>query len=162
MHHLLAELFPPSVEANEAQAKAEPAWELADIVVPPPSRQHGPVVGLLWEIDRDGVPQVFFPDGRGDRPMPARSLGPLGKEMIGRKVGLFFEDGTPAQSLVMGVVQEPRPEPIRTEIDGEKLVFTAEREIVLRCGDASITLTRAGKVLIRGTYVLSRSSGVNR
>jgi hypothetical protein len=33
---------------------------------------------------------------------------------------------------------------------------------VLRCGKASITLTSAGKVLIRGTYVLSRSSGVNK
>ena len=32
----------------------------------------------------------------------------------------------------------------------------------LRCGKASITLTRAGKVLIRGAYLLSRSSGVNR
>ena len=41
-------------------------------------------------------------------------------------------------------------------------MLTAEHEIVLRCGKASLTLTRAGKVLIRGTYLLSRSSGVNR
>ncbi|MEP7119602.1 MAG: hypothetical protein ABJE95_01785, partial [Byssovorax sp.] len=27
---------------------------------------------------------------------------------------------------------------------------------------SSITLTRAGKILIRGAYVLTRSSGVNR
>jgi hypothetical protein len=40
--------------------------------------------------------------------------------------------------------------------------FEAGKEIVLRCGDASITLTRAGKILIKGAYVLSRSSGVNR
>jgi hypothetical protein len=33
---------------------------------------------------------------------------------------------------------------------------------VLHCGKASITLTRAGKVIIRGEYVLARSSGVNR
>jgi hypothetical protein len=32
---------------------------------------------------------------------------------------------------------------------------------VFRFGQASITLTRAGKVLIRGAYLLSRSSGVN-
>jgi hypothetical protein len=48
------------------------------------------------------------------------------------------------------------------EGDGERLVFSAEKEIVLRCGNASITLTRAGKVLIRGAYLLARSSGVNR
>jgi hypothetical protein len=48
------------------------------------------------------------------------------------------------------------------EADGERLVFSAEKEIVLRCGKSSITLTRAGKILIRGEYVLTRSSGVNR
>ena len=46
--------------------------------------------------------------------------------------------------------------------DDEKLILTAEKEIVLRCGLASITLTRAGKVILRGAYLLSRSSGVNR
>jgi hypothetical protein len=44
----------------------------------------------------------------------------------------------------------------------ERLELMAEKEIVLRVGDASITLTRAGKIILRGTYVLSRSSGVNR
>ena len=61
----------------------------------------------------------------------------------------------------MGVLQTPRPEPVRAQIDGEKLVFTAGREIVFRCGEASVTLTRAGKVLIQGAYVVSRSSGAN-
>ena len=42
------------------------------------------------------------------------------------------------------------------------MVLSAQEEIVLRCGKASITLTKAGKVLIEGAYVLSRSSGVNR
>jgi len=41
-------------------------------------------------------------------------------------------------------------------------VFNAEEEIVLCYGKASITLTRAVKVLIRGAYLLNRSSGVNR
>ncbi|MGV8750478.1 DUF6484 domain-containing protein, partial [Pseudomonas aeruginosa] len=47
-------------------------------------------------------------------------------------------------------------------LDGERLEFSAEREIVLRCGKASITLTRAGKVIIHGAYLSSRSTGVNR
>ena len=34
--------------------------------------------------------------------------------------------------------------------------------MVLRCGKASITLTQAGKILLDGTYVVSRSSGANR
>ena len=38
----------------------------------------------------------------------------------------------------------------------------AKKQLVLRCGQASITLTEAGKVLIQGSYVSSRSSGINR
>jgi hypothetical protein len=44
----------------------------------------------------------------------------------------------------------------------ERLTFTAAREIVLQCGRASIVLTRAGKVLVRGAYVSLRSSGMQR
>ncbi|MEO2036899.1 MAG: hypothetical protein ABGZ35_32895, partial [Planctomycetaceae bacterium] len=51
---------------------------------------------------------------------------------------------------------------VSAEVDGERLVLTADKEITLRCGKASLTLTRAGKVLIRGAYLLSRSSGANR
>jgi len=47
-------------------------------------------------------------------------------------------------------------------VDGGVITFTAEQEICLRCGEASITLTRAGKVLIKGSYLLSRSTGPNR
>ena len=47
-------------------------------------------------------------------------------------------------------------------IDGKRITFDAREEIVLKCGKASITLTRAGKILIRGAYLLSRSTGVNK
>lgn len=74
-------------------------------------------------------------------------------------------DREPRASGSEPVGRGDQPGPSRApelESDGERLVLTAEREIVLRCGRASLTLTRAGKVLIRGAYVLSRSSGVNR
>lgn len=44
----------------------------------------------------------------------------------------------------------------------ERLVFESEREIVLRCGRSSITLTRDGKVLVKGVDVVSRASGSNK
>ena len=47
-------------------------------------------------------------------------------------------------------------------LDGERLTLTADKEIVLRCGKASVTLTRAGKIIIRGAYLSNRSSGVNK
>jgi len=51
---------------------------------------------------------------------------------------------------------------VSAQVDDQRVELTAEREIVLRCGDASITLTRAGKVIIKGAYILSRSSGYNK
>jgi hypothetical protein len=47
-------------------------------------------------------------------------------------------------------------------VDGEKITFEAEEEMVFRCGKSSITLTKSGKILIRGKYLLNRASGVNR
>ena len=47
-------------------------------------------------------------------------------------------------------------------VDGRRVVVEAEDEIVLRCGEASITLRRNGRVVVRGTYVETRSKGVNR
>lgn len=47
-------------------------------------------------------------------------------------------------------------------IDGKKVHIEAQEEIVFKCGDSSITMTRAGKITIRGKYILNRSSGVNR
>ena len=58
---------------------------------------------------------------------------------------------------------EAEPEELTdVTVDGKRVSFNAEEEIVLRCGKASITLTKAGKVIIRGAYLLNRSSGVNR
>ena len=47
-------------------------------------------------------------------------------------------------------------------VDGKRIVIEGKEEIVLQCGESSITLTKAGKILIRGKYLVSRSSGVNR
>jgi hypothetical protein len=55
-----------------------------------------------------------------------------------------------------------RVDQVEVDADGERMIVSAKEQVVLRCGKASITLTKAGKVLIQGSYVLSRSSGVNR
>jgi hypothetical protein len=101
--------------------------------------------------------------------LAARSTVALRKEHIGASLVLMFEKGNPYKPLVVGVLQNPgseskadRPKTVGLQVDDDRVMLTAEREIVLRCGEASITLTRAGKVLIRGAYILSRSSGANR
>jgi hypothetical protein len=52
--------------------------------------------------------------------------------------------------------------PFELEIDREKIELRAARQVVLRCGSASITLRRDGKIVLRGTDILSRSTGLNR
>lgn len=47
-------------------------------------------------------------------------------------------------------------------VDGKRIVLNAADEIVLQCGKARIILTRAGKILIQGEYLLSSSRGANK
>ncbi|AUX24158.1 uncharacterized protein SOCEGT47_046950 [Sorangium cellulosum] len=131
----------------------------------------GVVVGRIVGFGGSGEPLVeaaVLGDGaRGG--VPARAMTALGPEDEGRDVALLFEGGRRDRPVVMGRMHVPEERAsgagraaATATADGERLVFTAEKEIVLQCGDASITLTRAGKVLIRGAYLLTRSSGVNR
>jgi len=50
----------------------------------------------------------------------------------------------------------------RVFVDGKHVCIEGTEEVTFKCGKASITLTKSGKILIRGTYLLNRASGVNR
>lgn len=111
----------------------------------------------------------------------ARTVVRLSPAMVGRQVLVVHEAGGP---IVTGVIQDgtdapsdavqapdavhaaDAPDadtpPFELEVDGERVVVDARRQLVLRCGQASITLTREGKILLRGTYISSRASGVHR
>lgn len=54
------------------------------------------------------------------------------------------------------------PRVVEADVDGKRVRITAQDEIVLECGSASITLRRNGRVVVRGTYVESYSDGTNR
>jgi hypothetical protein len=110
-------------------------------------------------------PLVDFPDNFSTKASAARSIISLQMRHVGCEVLLSFEAGNPDRPVVVGIMNDhaqQQPKPIKLTIDEDSVVLTAQKEITLRCGQASITLTRAGKVLIRGAYLLSRSSGVNR
>jgi uncharacterized protein DUF6484 len=138
-------------------------------------RESGAVLGVLVGFGASGRPLVSFPADGGSQVVEARSCVTVGTDRIGREVLLVFADGESKAAVITGIIQddldarigtrstEPGQVPVHgVEADGERLVITAEREIVLRCGPASITLTRDGKLLLRGAYVSTRSAGVNR
>jgi len=130
----------------------------------------GVVVGELLAITDDGkTPLITFPGQPGTAAIRARTTVDLHGAHISRPVVLTFEGGDPFRPIVMGVLREAagwtledKPGEIQIDSDGERLLVAAREQLVLRCGKASITLTKAGKVLIQGEYISSRSSGVNR
>jgi hypothetical protein len=129
------------------------------------ARLEGVAIGRLQGFTAEGAPLVLVPVVRGERPIAARTTLRLGPTDLGRSLALLFEGGDPERPIVLGRLiepGEPPARPVEAVLDGERVLLAAEREITLRCGKASITLTRAGKVLIRGAYLSSRSSGVNR
>ena len=136
-------------------------------------RIDGLVIGQITSLDENGRPQVVFAGQLAE--VLARTTVPIRKEDIHRNVCIMFDSGNPKEPIVIGVLQPRRNEaphpdigheameyPIEARIDGERIVLEGKKEIVLKCGKASITLTHAGKVLIRGAYIGSSSSGVNR
>ncbi|MEO7330621.1 MAG: DUF6484 domain-containing protein [Minicystis sp.] len=144
---------------------------------PPARRIHGVVVGRLAGLGPRREVLVDFAGNMGDTPIAARSTVPIAEGDQGRAVALMFEEGDVTRPLLLGLIHEPElpavieAEPatesteaqeLQVEADGERVVVSADKELVLRCGKASITLTQAGKIIIRGAYVLTRSSGVNR
>jgi hypothetical protein len=143
---------------------------------PTPVSPGAVVLGTLAGIDDAGRPLVrhwLLPDGGL---VVARSAISLDDNHVGSEVVVAFEQGDLRRPIILGRLWQPGSDshptpagptvrtraPIETREDGEQLLLEANQQIVLRCGDASITLTRSGKVLIRGAYLLSRSSGINR
>jgi hypothetical protein len=122
------------------------------------------VTGTIKAVTRQGEPIVELGAKYSGGPLMARTVAPVGENDISRQAVIMFDEGDPMRPIVLGLLYEAddSEKQVNVELDGEKLVLTGRREIVLRCGGASITLTRAGKVLIRGEYVLTRSKGVNR
>jgi uncharacterized protein DUF6484 len=106
-----------------------------------------------------------------------------------QRVVLMFENGDPRLPLIVGLEQAPsatpmldailsapepeptaeatqseQPEapPLEAQVDGKRVTIEGADEVVLKCGEASITLRRNGKLIIKGTYVETHSTGVNR
>lgn len=150
------------------------------------------IIGELVQISALGEPMVNFTLNRSGHPLISISTIAVTRKQLGRKVVLMFQEGELSKPIIIGFVHSPLHEMIEnfeltttqneseqtdegvdhspaldlakttTVVDGKKVQIEAHEEIVLKCGEASITLTKAGKIMIRGKYLLNRSTGVNR
>lgn len=144
-----------------------------------PGYIDGVRMGKVSGIDAKGQILVDYP-GNVQGQLTARLTSSAKEKLrqgssVGREVLLCFENNDPGRPVIIdtlysllddiadqseSVTEAQKPEEVT--LDGKRLVFDAKEEIVLRCGEASITLTSAGKVLIKGNYLISRSTGANR
>lgn len=144
------------------------------------------IIGAIAGIDGQGQPLVDFSENASGQPLVAMSTLGITTAHVGRNVALLFAKGNPESPVIMGLIHSPLHDLIvaydaKTQespaqetsessglkvdditIDGKRVVLEGKEEVVIKCGEASITLTKAGKILIRGNYVLNRANGVNR
>jgi len=130
---------------------------------------NGVVVGTLVALLESRTPMVIYPGQPGTAAVPARTTVALAPNDIGGEVVLQFETGDPQRPIILGRLQSAEAWPLEEQFarvdvdaDGKRLVVDAKEQITLRCGKASITLTRDGYVRIRGTSVSSSASGTHR
>ncbi len=124
---------------------------------------QGVAVAAFAGFDAEGRFLVTL--GEGMAPVQALSTVGLAPGDAGAAIVVAFEQGEVRHPVIVGRVQPPRteaPAALDVRVDGERVVLQGRERIELRCGEASIVLTRAGKVLINGNYVLTRSRGANR
>jgi len=140
----------------------------------------GSRIGSITGIDKKGLILIDFP-GNTLGPLPARFVESIKQKLlkhgvpVNDKILIIFENDDPGLPIIIDSICDTLDDQAESDavafqvqetedvtIDGRRVTFDAKEQIELRCGKSSIILTRAGKVLIRGAYLLSRSTGANR
>jgi len=102
---------------------------------------------------------LLFEDHDVQRPI---LLGMMAPDPGAALLGSLLRVPTPAEATPQETLEEKLEARVEARVDGKRVVIEGEHEVVLRCGDASITLRSDGKVVVRGTYVETTSKGLNR
>lgn len=141
---------------------------------------EGLLVGKVVGAEAKGILLVEFA-GSGAGGVPARLTSSASRALrgfpVGREVLLGFQENDAACPIIIDALrshpadagQDPGScdggvcvgEVEEVHVDRKRLIFEAAEEVVIRCGEACITLTSAGKVVIKGKYLLSRASETN-
>ena len=157
---------------TKTDARVLPLWNSAA------TNAHGAQLGRIDGVDSSGNIAVSFPGSSQSHTAKlavALDAAQLHHAVESRQaVVLVFENADPAKPIIVGLVTAtPTVETatsesaktidiIEADVDGRRVKLIGKDEIVLECGQASITLRRNGRIVIRGTHIESDSDGANR
>lgn len=142
--------------------------------------QQGEVlIGYIQGITKQGKAEVSFHANQQIHTYVALTTLPVSMELLGRNVVLSFVEGDLSQPIIMGLLWEPDhqapkskpktaaqattpyPDQQPESLSDFKIIRAADR-IELTCGQASITLTHTGKIMLRGQMISSQAAGAHR
>jgi len=155
--------------------RAKETMTAAASVAERPSDAGAVQLGTIAALLADGTPQIALAGGvRVNARLAIRTSRDRIETAIAlqQQVVIQFENGDRSRPIVMGFIERLEEKPasdapgtapvVEADVDGRRVRVTAQDEIVLECGSASITLRRNGRVVVRGTYVETHSDGTNR
>ncbi len=141
---------------------------------------EGVRVGKVVGIGKSGDIRVDYP-GNPLGPLAARLTSSAKVKLsdradsLDKEVLLIFQNNDPRLPVIVDTLYSviddlvsDTPVTLETNapedviMDGRRMVFEAREEIILRCGQGSITLKKDGKVIIKGINLISRASEINK
>jgi hypothetical protein len=90
--------------------------------------------------------------------------------LAGTPVLIVFEDSNPRLPIVLGPVLERISTPVQASSpfvkqsgpDGGNAILEAKDEVLLRCGESSLSMRKDGKIVLKGRTITSRASRTNK
>jgi len=144
--------------------RTKPRNRTAELLAPP-NRLYPTTLGRLSALGSKGEAWITVDDAK---PCQARTTVELTAGLVGREV-LVCVAGKRKVPVVVGVLRKPgdaaNPAAVETldlVVDRQRITLSAQKEIVLRCGEATLSLTADGKVAIRGADVVTTAARTNR
>ena len=131
------------------------------------SQLQGVLAGEVTGVDATGRPLVRWGDLGAIAAEAIWTPGaPAWRDCVGARILIGFLNGDETQPIVLGLLEAPPAigaEPERKSgTTPDTLRIEVGRELVIECGEAKISLRKDGRIEIRGTHLISRSSGPNK
>ena len=142
--------------------------QLLQAPVSVPGQPSAFIAGHLEGIDDEGR-LLFRPEG-AELPRVPVTIGMSASDVVLLKAAQSFQRALVAQTaaaefVLIGLLREristsaAKKGELEVRMDGETVQLSAEHQIELKCGKSSLILRRSGRVILKGTYVVTTSSG---